>query len=98
MLWRLIPEEFGPELKYIKGEQNVVAKDLYHLEMSDNKEIPNISDTYGYNNEDMTDSAYPIRYCGIVKTQKTDAKLNQKLVSHKYYIIDTFHGGDQTIV
>ena len=25
MRWRLILEEFGPELKYIKGENNVVA-------------------------------------------------------------------------
>ena len=25
MRWRLIIEDFGPELKYIKGENNVVA-------------------------------------------------------------------------
>ena len=25
MCWRLILKEFGPELKYIKGEKNVVA-------------------------------------------------------------------------
>ena len=28
MRWRLILEEFGPELKYIKGENNVVADSL----------------------------------------------------------------------
>ena len=37
MRWRIIPEEFGPELKYIKGEKNVVADDLSRLEMSDNQ-------------------------------------------------------------
>ena len=31
MRWRLILEEFGPELKYIKGENNVVANALSHL-------------------------------------------------------------------
>ena len=37
MCWRLILEEFGPELKYIKGENNVVADALSRLDMSDNK-------------------------------------------------------------
>ena len=31
----------------------------------------------------------------IAKAQKTDAKLNQKLVSHKDYTLDNFRGGDQ---
>ena len=36
MGWRLILEDFGPELKYIKGENNVVANALSRLEMSNN--------------------------------------------------------------
>ena len=43
----------------------------------------------------MTDSAYPIRNHNIVKAQETDAKLQQKLVSHKDYTLDTFCGGDK---
>ena len=39
MLWRLILEEFGPELKYIKGENNIVANALSCLEKSGNQEI-----------------------------------------------------------
>ena len=35
MYWRIILKEFGPELKYIKGENNVVADALSRLEMSD---------------------------------------------------------------
>ena len=46
MRWRLILEEFGPELKYIKGENNVVADSLSCLEISDNQEILNISELY----------------------------------------------------
>ena len=45
--------------------------------------------------EDLPDSAYPIRYHDIAKAQKTDAKLQQKLVSHKDYTLDTFRGGDK---
>ena len=47
MRWRLILKEFGPELKYIKGEKNVVADTLSRLEMSDNQDILNISELYG---------------------------------------------------
>ena len=67
MRWRLILEEFGPELKYIKGENNVLADALFCLEMSDNQEILNISDLYGYDDEYLPDSAYPIRYHDIAK-------------------------------
>ena len=63
--------------------------------MSDNQEIINIYELYGYNDEDLLDIAYPIRYHDIAKAQKTDAKLQQKLVSHKDYTLDIFRGGDK---
>ena len=95
MRWRLILEEFGPELKYIKGENNVVADALSRLEKSDNQDILNISDLYGYDEKDLPDRAYPIRYHDIAKEQETDSGLQQKLVSHKDYTLDTFRGGNQ---
>ena len=70
MRWSQILEEFGPELKYIKGENNIVADTLSHLEMSDNQEILNISELYGYDGEDLPDRAYPICYHDISKAQK----------------------------
>ena len=82
-------------LKYIKGENNVVADALSCLEMSDNQEICNISELYGYDDKDLSDSAYPICYHDIAKAQITDSKLQQKLVSHKDYTFDTFCGSDQ---
>jgi hypothetical protein len=33
MRWRLVLEEYGPELRYIKGEENIVADRLSRLEM-----------------------------------------------------------------
>ena len=72
MRYRLILEEFGPEIKYIKGENNVVSDALSCLEMSDNQEILNISELYGYDDKDLPDSAYPIRYHdnGTIRFQK----------------------------
>ena len=95
MRWRLILKEFGSELKYIKGENNVLADTLSRLEMSDNQEILNISELYGYNDADLLDISYPIHYHNIYKAQKTGAKLSQNLVSHKDYTFNTFRGGDQ---
>ena len=76
MCWCLILEYF------IKGENKVVADALSCLDMNDNQEILNISELYGYDDDDLPDSAYMIRYHGIDKAQKTYAKLQQKLVSH----------------
>ena len=64
--WRLILKDLGPELKYIN---------LYRLELSDNQEILNISELYGYDDAYLPDSTYPIRYHDISKAQKTDAKI-----------------------
>ena len=47
MRWRQILKEFGPKLKYIKGENNVVANALSRLENSPNQDILNISELYG---------------------------------------------------
>ena len=93
MFWRLILEEFGPKLKYIKCENNVLVDALSCLEMKDNQEILSISELYGYNDADLPDSAYPICYHDISKSQKTDSKLKQKLFSNKDYTLDTFRGG-----
>ena len=95
MWWLLILEEFGPELKYIKGENNAVADALSRLYMSDNQYILNIFELYGYNDKDLLDINYLIRYHDISKAQETDAKLQQNLVSHKDYTLDTFCGGDK---
>ena len=95
MHWSLMLEEFGPELKYIKGENNVVADALSSLKMSDNQVILNISELYGYYDKDLPDSTYPVFYHDISKTHKTDAKIQQKLVSHKDFTLNTFCEGDQ---
>ena len=54
--------------------------------------ILSISELYGYDDDDLPDSAYPIYYHGISKAQKTDAKLQQKIVSHKDYTLNTLCG------
>ena len=88
MRWHLILEDFVPELKYIKGENNVVSEALSCLEMSDNQDILNISELERHNDVNLPDSAYPISHHNISKAQKTD-------VNHKDYTIDTCCGDNQ---
>ena len=95
MRWCLILEEFDPEFKYTKRENNIVDDALSRLEKSPNQDIVNISDLYGYDDKDLPDSAYQIRYHDIAKAQETDAKLQQKIVSHKDFTLNTFRGGDK---
>ena len=61
MRWRLILEEFGPDLKYFKEENNVFADALSSLEKSDTQDILNISELYGYDDKDMPDSSQMLR-------------------------------------
>ena len=67
MRWRLILEEFVPELKHIKGEKNVVSDAISRLELNDNQKILNISELYGYDGKDLYYIAYPICYHDISK-------------------------------
>ena len=63
------------KLNIARAKKNGVADAIYCFDMNDNKKILNISELYGYNDDDLPDSAYPIRYCDIAKSQKTDAKI-----------------------
>jgi hypothetical protein len=57
MRWRLIIEEYGPELKYIKGERNIVADALSRLDMSSDKshtaEETYMAELFGLDTEDI---------------------------------------------
>ena len=63
MHWRLILEEFGAQLHYIKGEENVVADAPSRLEMTPNKISPEpteMAEHFGLEEDDLPDTAYPL--------------------------------------
>ena len=97
MRWRLALEEYGPDLRYVKGTENVVADALSRLDMDENSEILNIAECFGYDDEDLPESAFPVRYYDIAKMQSKDKKLQQKLSStDESYAESTFRGGDKS--
>ena len=68
MRWRLIIEEFGPELHYIKGENNVVADTLSRMEISNDDFSP---DCFAADD----DETYPLSYAKIRTAQAQDNEL-----------------------
>ena len=95
MRWPLVLEEYGPELISIKGESNVIADAFSHLEIDDKREIFNLSESFGFDDNDLPATAYPLRYCDIAKAQKSHPSLIKKLTSHKNYSKATFRGGNK---
>jgi hypothetical protein len=71
MRWCLVLEEFGPELIYIKCEHSIKADALSRLEIDDERKIFNISKHFGFKNEDLPTSTFPLRYRNIRLTAKT---------------------------
>src|SRR5210317_352670 len=102
MRWRLLLEEFGPELIYLKGEKNIVADALSRLPMEeeDTNEINTFETMALYNAETVKDKKveyYPLRFKTILKHQKEDEELLKSAeanVNNNYHI-KTFRGGEK---
>lgn len=80
MRWRLILEEYGPELRYIKGTQNVVADALSRLEMMSDDEFQTEKDQHellAFDDDDLPQN-YPLSYAEISKEQEKDVELQQR--------------------
>ena len=70
--WRLVLEEFGPELVYLKGERNIVADALSRLDIEETNEILDINIAVGYDDDDLPEDSFPVRYELWEATQKAD--------------------------
>ncbi len=83
MRWRLVLEEFGPELKYIKGENNIVADALSRLAMLSNEDFKEQYAVECFAADDKEfPKEFPLSYMKIEHCQENDASL-QKLVKDK---------------
>ena len=84
--WRMVLKEYGPELIYIKGHDNVVADALSRLELLPgvDHDITPIADvmlhdfTYLYRDELPTDS-YPLRMALIHQEQSNNKHLQERV-------------------
>ena len=108
MRWRLLIEEYGPDIQHLPGEHNIVADALSRLDINPAKLLNELSfshcaavDESNYKADELADlytvdklpdNLYPLKYSVIDKYQQKDPKLLNKL-NKGIYTTKTFRGG-----
>jgi hypothetical protein len=95
MRWRLVLEEFGPDLQRIKGENNIFADALSCPDTDNNQELFNIIQCFRHGDDDLPSSSYPMRHEDNAKVQLDNPASQTKLKNHKACNKITFLGGDE---
>ena len=96
MRWRLIIEEFGPELIYLQGKKNVVADALSRIDTDDHSSV---ADTQfdSLATHELPPETFPLTYKTISEKQNLDASLLQAIRDKTpHYAITIFRGGGKT--
>jgi hypothetical protein len=98
MRWRLILEEYGPELIYVKGEHNVVADALSRLDLLTtpplSANLEQMAEHFGIDDDDLPADAFPLQYKMIAREQNKDKELLKQLKSNTSgFYIKAFRGG-----
>ena len=98
MRWRLVLEEYGPELNYIKGENNIVADALSRLEMTPDDDIEMddqfFAECLAADPQDYP-SDYPMSYVQLESEQNKDASLLDEFTKNDLYKKETRRHGDK---
>ena len=98
MRWRLILEEYNPELNYTKGTTNIIADALSRLDMDEKQHLSiyNYPLFYGSKSDDLDVNLFPLDFSTIAEMQHADSQLCKLLQSHNDYSMQSFHGGNKT--
>ena len=103
MRWRLIIEEFSPELIYIQGERNIVADALSRLdivdkeyEFSDTQKLETFyAELFDLNSNTTVN---PVTYKNIMVHQQKDTHLIKTASTEKGYSVNVFMGAKRYVV
>lgn len=90
MRWRLILEEFGPDIRHIKGEENIVADAMSRLPTANKDQKEHCTEVQDLKNElfatnaannilDEDDERFPLELPLVQREQNKELKRNPKL-------------------
>ena len=101
MRWRLILEEFGPDLNYIKGEKNIVADALSRLGIeppviNNDLSLPQQAEIFGQTLMDVSDQLIPIQFKQLQSAQQQDPQLLLSLSDSPALHLKSFCGGGKS--
>ena len=108
MRWRLLLEEYGPDIQHLPGKHNIVADALSRLDINPAKLLNELRFSHAmsidesdyeidelahlYTVDKLPDNLYPLNYSIIDKYQQKDPILINKLRKN-IYTTKTFRGG-----
>ena len=107
MRWRLILEEFGPNIQHIAGIDNVVADMLSHVPSANSERVepPEPSDAQSHANalfalevEEAIDNGFPLTLIRVFNEQQNElSKRNSKIKAlldkkESGYVVSNFEG------
>ena len=84
--WRLIIEEYGPEIVYIKGIHNTVADAISRLDYTPVKHDEPLQIVFANRSEE--DEIYPLTVKEIAAAQKADRALQQNKEKYKKMLVE----------
>jgi transposase InsO family protein len=93
MRWRLFLEEYGPDIRYIKGDHNIIADALSRLDIQPLRDSGQPQETAFFNTEQIT---FPVHTALIAHEQKKDAALCTHMLAdkNKTYTTQTVEGNE----
>jgi len=96
MRWRLVLEEYGPELCYIKGEKNTVADSLSRLPLNEELTVKEQDEVYSLFEAEEPKN-FPFSYGKLESMQQRDSYIQKRLKEKDTkYSIKTFKRSDYT--
>ena len=96
MRWRLVLEEYGPELRYIKGESNTVADSLSRLPIDKKLAVKEQAEVYSLFEVEEPKN-FPFSYGKLESMQQRDAYIQKRLKEKdSKYSVKAFKRSDYT--
>ena len=108
MRLRLILEEFGPELIYLKGEKNIVADAISRIDLIEGEEdvfsqmspsLHSIAHTFGLDvTYDPESTSAPVKFKNLLSHQQKDKTYSATIVRKSFPIVLTPFMGREKLV